>query len=71
LGIFELLHVDEEIRELIVQRRSAGEMLAVARRSGHKLMREDGWAKALKGITTAEEILRVTKTDVGAVASGA
>ncbi len=43
--------------------RSATEMVAVARRKGLKLMREDGWSKVLKGVTTIEEIARVTKSD--------
>ena len=34
---------------------------------GLKLMRVDGWSKVLHGMTTIEEIVRVTKTDVSAV----
>ncbi len=64
LGIFELLLISDELREMIVQRRSATEMLTVARRNGLKLMREDGWSKVLKGMTTVEEVVRVTKIDV-------
>jgi general secretion pathway protein E/type IV pilus assembly protein PilB len=67
LGIYELLMVSDEIREMIVQRKSATDMLAVARKQGIKLMREDGWTKVLKGMTTVEEIVRVTKIDVMAL----
>jgi general secretion pathway protein E/type IV pilus assembly protein PilB len=67
LGIFELLLVTDELREMIVQRKSATDMLHVARRNGLKLMREDGWSKVLKGMTTIEEVVRVTKVDASAL----
>ncbi len=63
LGIYELLIINDKLREMIVERKSAGELLVVARESGLELMREDGWAKVRKGITTIEEIVRVTKVD--------
>ena len=65
LGIFELLSVDDEIREMIVQRKSAREIQDVALSHGLKLMRDDAWTKVLKGVTTIEEVVRVTKVDVG------
>jgi len=67
LGIYELLMISDEIREMIVQRRSATDMLAVARKQGLKLMRDDGWTKVIKGMTTVEEVVRVTKIDVMAL----
>lgn len=67
-GIFELLLITDQLREMIVHRKSATEMLEVARKDGLKLMREDGWTKVLKGITTVEEVVRVTKVDVAALA---
>jgi general secretion pathway protein E/type IV pilus assembly protein PilB len=67
LGIYELLMVSDEIREMIVQRKSATDMLTVARKQGLKLMRDDGWTKVIKGMTTVEEIVRVTKIDVMAL----
>jgi type II secretory ATPase GspE/PulE/Tfp pilus assembly ATPase PilB-like protein len=39
----------------------------VARKTGIKLMREDGWTKVRKGLTTIEEVARVTKVDASAV----
>ncbi|MFH1108657.1 MAG: type II secretion system ATPase GspE [Planctomycetota bacterium] len=68
VGIFEMLMITDQLRELIVQRRSATDLQAVARKNGLKLMREDGWSKVLAGMTTVEEIVRVTKTDASAVA---
>ncbi len=67
LGIFELLMIDDEIRVMIVDRKSAGDIQDVARGKGLKLMRDDGWAKVRKGITTVEEVVRVTKVDVAAL----
>ena len=67
LGIFELLMITDKIREMIVQRKSATDILAVARKQGLKLMREDGWTKVEKGLTTVEEVVRVTKIDVSAL----
>ena len=62
LGIFELLRIDDEIRELIVQRASAGRIRDVAEAHGLKLLRTDGWRKVRAGQTTLEEVVRVTTT---------
>ena len=68
LGIYELLTINDEIREMILERRSATEILDISRKKfSLKVMREDGWAKALKGMTTIEEVNRVTKVDVSAL----
>ncbi len=61
LGIFELLMMNEEIRELVVQRVSAGRIERAASQNGLRLLREDGWDKVRAGLTTPEEVLRVTK----------
>ena len=63
-GLYELLSVDDELRQQIVQRASATDMLVSARRKGLRLMRDDGWAKCHKGFTTVAEVLRVTKTEM-------
>ncbi len=62
MGIFELLMMDDEMREMVVNHCSATQILKVARRDGLKLMREDGWDKVRRGQTTTEEINRVTKS---------
>ncbi|MCP4246473.1 MAG: type II secretion system ATPase GspE [bacterium] len=61
-GIFELLLMNDELRGMVVKHASATEILQVARRDGIKLMREDGWSKVRDGMTTVEEIQRVTKS---------
>jgi general secretion pathway protein E/type IV pilus assembly protein PilB len=62
MGIFELLMMDDQLRDMVVQHKSATQMLQVARQSGLKLMREDGWDKVRLGQTTIEEVNRVTKS---------
>jgi general secretion pathway protein E len=60
-GIYEVLEIDEEIRKMISQRASAHDIETKARESGMLTMIEDGFAKCIQGITSVEEILRVTK----------
>lgn len=63
-GIFEIFPVTDEIRPLIIAHASASEIKqrAVAAH-GVKNLREDGWDKVLAGVTTIDEILRVTEED--------
>ena len=62
-GIYELLVVDDSIRELILKKSTAQTICDQARKMGMRTLREDGWDKVVKGITTVEEILRVTLND--------
>jgi type II secretory ATPase GspE/PulE/Tfp pilus assembly ATPase PilB-like protein len=58
--IHEVLVADEEIREAILRKASSTEMKQIAIKNGMTTMIEDGFQKALLGITTVEEVLRVT-----------
>src|SRR5580698_8122898 len=60
-GIFELMELNEEIRELIMKGSDASKLTAAARRNGMSQLREDGWIKVKQGVTTAEEVTRVTQ----------
>lgn len=62
-GIYELLIIDDSIRELILKNSTAQAICGQARKNGMRTLREDGWDKVAKGITTVEEILRVTLND--------
>ena len=62
MGIFELLPVTTPLRELILQRRSNTELKGTAQKS-MVTMHQDALQKAAAGITTAEEILRVSSGD--------
>jgi general secretion pathway protein E len=61
-GIFELLPVTEGVKELILSRADSGAIREKAVGEGMRLLREDGWEKVRRGITTIEEVLRVTRT---------
>lgn len=62
-GIYEILVVNDYIRPLVVSRASSSAIKQEAIRRGMRTLREDGWTKVLKGITTLEEVLRVTEED--------
>ena len=59
-GLYELMIIDNDIRKLIVDNASAHLIRDLARQKGMKILREDGWEKVLNGVTTPEEVLRVT-----------
>ena len=60
-GVFELLVVDDHIRALIHTRAAEAEIRAAALRGGMTLMRDDGERLVRDGITSREELLRVTR----------
>lgn len=60
LGIFEVLEVDDSIRELIMQNANAGDISKKAVANGMTTMFQDGMQKVLAGLTTIDEIVRVT-----------
>jgi type II secretory ATPase GspE/PulE/Tfp pilus assembly ATPase PilB-like protein len=60
-AIFEWMDIDNDLRQLVLKNVSSGEIAAVARRNGLRVLSEDGWRLVRKGITTPEEVLRVTK----------
>jgi len=63
IGIFELLLVDDTIKDLVLKRASASEIKEAAMARGMWTLRQDGWDKALRGLTTLAEIERVTHED--------
>lgn len=63
VGIHELFEVSEPIRELINQRTSADLIREAARKAGMTSMRDDGIRKVISGVTTSEEVIRVTQTE--------
>ena len=62
-GIYEILVVSDPIRQMIIDRNSAADIKAQALADGMNTLRTDGWRKVLAGITTIEEIIRVTTED--------
>ncbi|MDE1892714.1 MAG: type II secretion system ATPase GspE [Xanthomonadaceae bacterium] len=60
-AIMEFLTMSDPLRRLVMQRADAGEIEKQARAEGMRTMYEDGIAKAVAGVTTLEEVLRVTQ----------
>jgi general secretion pathway protein E len=63
-GIYELLPMDEQIRDLLLQNRDAGSIKNAAVKKGMRTLRDTGLALALAGETTIEEVLRVTQEEL-------
>jgi type II secretory ATPase GspE/PulE/Tfp pilus assembly ATPase PilB-like protein len=61
VGIFELMELNEELRSIIMRNEDASRITAAARRNGMHNLREDGWLKARRGVTTVDEVVRVTQ----------
>jgi type II secretion system protein E len=59
-AIYEFLNVDEQVQQLILQRASSHEISRLAQSRGMRTLRQDGWMKILRGMTTPQEVLRVT-----------
>ena len=62
-GIFELLDVDNSIRQMITGKTDSQSIKNVAVSGGMRTLRTDGFEKAVKGVTSVEEVLRVTQKD--------
>lgn len=63
IGVFEVLEVSNKIKELIAQKNDSDVILQEALKEGMTTMFDDGLDKVAKGLTTIEEILRVTKIE--------
>ena len=60
-ALFEVLEVDEDIESAIVRRENASVIRNISLSKGMKTLREDGWAKVFAGITSVNEVIRVTE----------
>ncbi len=60
-GVYELMVADDAVRELIHERAAESALLAAAQRTGLRSMREDGERLVAEGVTSLEEVLRVTR----------
>jgi type IV pilus assembly protein PilB len=63
LGIFEMLEMNTELRELAFNRAPTSELRRAAKASGMRSLAGDGKNKILKGITTPEEVVRITQAE--------
>lgn len=60
-ALFEVLEVDEDIESAIIKRENATQIQHISLSKGMKTLREDGWVKVFKGVTSVAEIRRVTE----------
>ncbi len=61
VGIYELVYITPEMQNLVLNHATATEMRQLAQKLGFRTLRQDGWIKAYQGITSIEEVLRVTE----------
>ncbi|MBZ5563668.1 MAG: type II secretion system ATPase GspE [Acidobacteriia bacterium] len=61
VGIFEFMEMDDDLRHEVMSRADANALREVARRRGLRSLKEDGWLKVTAGVTTPEEVFRVTQ----------
>ena len=59
-GLYELLIMNEELGEQIIERVPASALVRTGQANGMRMLSEDGWLKVRKGITTPDEVMRVT-----------
>jgi type IV pilus assembly protein PilB len=62
IGIYELLEINDDLRDLITSNPPLTELRRAARESGMKSLREDGLEKVAAGLTTVDEMMRATET---------
>ncbi|MDD8042553.1 MAG: ATPase, T2SS/T4P/T4SS family [Verrucomicrobiota bacterium] len=62
-AIFEILLMTDEVRKLVIERKDASSIKNLALTQGMRTLRDDGWRKMKEGITTLEEVLRVSQED--------
>ena len=63
-AVFEMMAISHPIRQKILQHCSSGELKQIAQKEGMRTLSQDGWRMVEAGVTTPDEILRVTKDDV-------
>ena len=59
LGLYEVMPLNDEIRAMVIERRSVSEIAASAARTGMRTMRDDGIEKVKRGLTSLAEVARV------------
>jgi len=61
VGIFEMMELNDDMRRRIMNNEDAAALTQAARRNGMRTLREDGWQKIRQGLTTVDEVMRVTQ----------
>ena len=66
VGIYEFVEVTGAVQEAVMRQAAAVDLVAAASGRGYRTLREDGLIKAWRGVTSVEEVLRVTGINEGA-----
>ena len=61
VGIFEMMQMNDELRQRVMRNEDASLLTECARRHGMTTLRDDGWKKVATGVSTASEVMRVTQ----------
>ncbi len=64
MGIYELMTMTAQVREMAFKGESTLNVRKMARKQGMRTLFEDGMIKAIRGMTTIDEVLRITQQDV-------
>jgi general secretion pathway protein E len=59
-GIFEIFPMSDRLKKMVMANESSAELVKVAKQEGMKTLREDAWDKVQQGVTTFQEVVRVT-----------
>lgn len=62
-GLYELLETNDDIRKMVTEHAPTHVVKQAGMAAGMRTLRQDGWRKVVRGATTVEEVLRVTKAD--------
>ena len=62
-AVFEVMGIGEKIQQLVLKSKSSGEIRVAAQENGMNSLSEDGWRLVAEGVTTPDEVLRVTKDE--------
>ncbi|HHL73589.1 MAG TPA: type II secretion system protein GspE [Bacteroidetes bacterium] len=63
VGIYEIMRMNEQLRSLCLQNASSDALKKMALQTGMRTLRQDGFLKVVKGITTIEEVIRATNVE--------
>ncbi|GAB5442716.1 MAG: ATPase, T2SS/T4P/T4SS family [Fuerstiella sp.] len=64
IGVFELLTTDEKLQEMCAENQSATRIRAHALKHGMTTLRQSGWEQVMAGVTSVEEVVRITRGDI-------
>jgi Tfp pilus assembly pilus retraction ATPase PilT len=62
-AIYEILLIDEAIKDLVLKKTTSSQIKKIAVSHGMRTLRQDGWQKTISGMTTPEEVMKVTSIE--------